>query len=213
MPYQSWNQFRRQRSSLGLPANAQEYANRPLIHSKWPNHTTFDPADVPLLGGFPAWVLNHGGVVTITLAGVPQDLLDGLRNYGAMLESIIPRQPRIIRPSAGGTVLYDRARDRLYYGASRYLPALAIHATLIARVQQLPLVQGHGGAMVNTLVGTRHAHTCAEFQALNLALFDGAQEQNLELWCFKAATMEPFPRCGNCRVTVPQKGLARIWTC
>lgn len=213
MPYHSWNQFRRQRFSLGLPSTAHDYAIRPLNHSKLQNQATFDPADVPLIGAMRGWLLNNGGVVTIASAGLPQELQQGLSNYGAMLESIIPRTPRIIRPSAGGAVLYDRATDRLYYGASRYLPALAIHATLIARVQQLPLAHGHAGVMVNTLVGARHAHTCGEFQALNAALFDGAQEQDLELWCFKAATMEPLPRCANCRVTVPESTLARIWTC
>jgi hypothetical protein len=109
-------------------------------------------------------------------------------------------------------VIYDRLRDKLYYAASRYLSALTIHAKLAARVQQLPVVQGPAG-MVNTFVGTRHAHTCAEFQALNGALSDGAQEHDLELWCFKVATMEPLPRCDNCRVTVPQNALAQIWTC
>jgi cytidine deaminase len=82
-----------------------------------------------------------------------------------------------------------------------------------ARNSRQAYVQGHAGAMVNSLVPIRHAQTCAEFQALNTALFDGAQEQDLELWCFKAATMDPFPRCGNCRVTVPDNQLARIWTC
>lgn len=213
MPYHSWNQFRKQQQSLGLPANANDYANRPLIHSKWQNHASFDPADVPLIGALPGWAQNIAGVVTVAMAGVPQELVEGLRNYGAILESLIPQKPPLFRSSAGGAVLYDRARDRLYYGVSRYLPALAIHPTMTARVQQLPLVQGQAGAMVNTLVPTRHAHTCAEFQALNTALFDGAREQDLALWCFKAATIEPFPRCGNCRVTVPDHQLSRIWTC
>src|SRR5262249_15147572 len=109
--------------------------------------------------------------------------------------------------------IYDRATDKLYYAASRYLPILQIHATLAQRVQQLPVVPGQGGILLNTLIPMRHAQTCAEFQALNQALLDGAQEHNLDLWCFRVATMEPFPQCPNCRMTVPRTALARIWTC
>jgi hypothetical protein len=106
MPYHAWNQFRRQRRSLGLPVNlplaAQAYAARQLIHGKWQNHATFDPADVPLIGALPAWLLNNGGLVTIQTAGLPAELLQGIRNYGALLESVVPLKPRLIRSSAGG---------------------------------------------------------------------------------------------------------------
>jgi hypothetical protein len=216
MPYDSLVQFGRQRASVGLPVGAavlhHEYPLRPLIHSRWNNHDTYSPADVPLIGVLPAWVQNNGGAATIQTAGLLPELRAGIRNYGALLENIIPHQPRIIRGSAGGVVLYDRTTDKLYYAASRWLPGLQLHAALLGREQQLPIVQTNTGP-VHTLVPNRHASTCAEFQALNQALLDGAKEQNLDLWCFRAVTMEPFPRCANCRVTVPQNALARIWTC
>jgi hypothetical protein len=216
MPYNSWVQFRRQRNSVGLPvAQAvllHEYQTRPLIHSRWNNHGRYSPANVPLIEALPAWAQNNGGVVTLEMNGLPPELLDGIRNYGGLLESIISHQPRIIRGTAGGAVIYNPTTDRLYYAASRGLPALQIHATLAPRIQLLPLVQGPGGILVHTLVPMRHAQTCAEFQALNQALMDGADEGDLELWCFKAATMEPVPRCPNCQITVPQNALAKIWT-
>jgi len=62
----------------------------------------------------PPWTQNNGGIVTIQRAGVLSELLAGIRYYAAILESIIPRQPRIIRPTAGGAVIYDRTTDRLY---------------------------------------------------------------------------------------------------
>lgn len=136
-----------------------------------------------------------------------------LEAVSAILESIIHQKPSVLRPSAVGAVLYDRAAGRLYYAASRFLPGLRIHPTLMARVHALPAVSTGGGAVINTLIPNRHAQTCSGFQALNQALLDGARERDLELWCFRAATMEPFPRCHNCRVTVPQNKLARIWTC
>lgn len=145
--------------------------------------------------------------------GLPSELLEGVRNFGAIFESVIRQKLAVIRPTAVGAVLYDRAAGRLYYAASRFLPGLRIHPTLIGRVERLPAVSAKGGALINTLVPNRHAQTCCEFQALNQALLDGARERDLELWCFRAATMEPFPRCHNCRVTVPRNQLARIWTC
>ena len=216
MPYNPRHQFRRHRDSVSLPVASgvlqQQYPLRPLIHSRWNNHDMYHPADVPLIGALPTWIRNIGGSVTIQSGGLLPELQAAIRYYAAMLESIIPHQQRIIRGTAGGAVIYDRATDRLYYAASRWLAGLQIHVTLAARVQQLPVVQGHGGAQLHTLVPNRHAQTCAEFQALNQALLDGAQERNLDLWSFKAATMEPFPRCANCRVTVPDNALARIWT-
>jgi hypothetical protein len=217
MPYNSWVQFRRQRVSVDLPVGwnvlSHEYPLRPLIHSQWNNHGAYNPADVPLMEVMPAWAQNNGGVITIQTAGAFPELLAGIRYYAAMLERIIPHQPPIIRGTAGGAVMYDRSTDRLYYAASRWLPGLLIHATLTARVQHLNIVQGNAGAIIYTNVPRRHAQTCAEFQTLNHALLDGAQEQNLDLWCFRVRTMEPFPRCANCRVTVPWNALARIWTC
>jgi len=217
MPYNSWVQFRKQRVSVGLPVSLavllHEYPLRPLIHSQWNKRDTYSPADVPLIGALPPWVRNNGGVVTIQTLGLAAELLDGVRYYGALLESIIPNRPSIIRGTAGGAVIHDRTTDRLYYAVSRWQPGLPIHPALAARVQQLPAVQVQGGAILHTLVPMRHAQTCAEFQALNQALLDGAQEHDLDLWCFKAATMEPFPRCPNCQVTVPQNALRRIWTC
>lgn len=211
MPYNSWVQFCRQRRSIGLPKGARRaYPARPLIHSKWGNYRTFSPALIPT--DFPTWVQNNAGVVTILVDLVPPEMLEGVRNYGALLESLIPTQPPVIRASAGGAVIYDRARDRLYYAASRWRPRLVIHEVLAARVEQLPVVQTPTGPM-HTLWPNRHAQTCAEFQALNEALIDGAQERNLELWCFRATTIEPLPRCPNCRITVPDKILSRIWTC
>jgi hypothetical protein len=216
MPYYSWPQFRRQRASLGLPVGLavlqQDYPLRPLIHSRWNNHDTYNPAKVPHIGVLPAWMQTNSGVVPIQTGGLLPELLAGIRYYAAMLESIIPHQPPIIAGTAGGAVIYDRTTDKLYYAASRYLPGLLIHATLTGREMQLPVVQTQTGP-IHTLVPHRHAQTCAEFQALNAALQDGAQEQHLDLWCFKVATMEPFPRCLNCRVTVPDGALARIWTC
>ena len=216
MPYHPWNQFRTQRASVGLPVDQvvlqQRFPSRPLIHSRWNNHDTYNPADVPLIGVLPPWTQNNGGVVTIQTGGLLPEFLDGIRYYAAMLESIIHHQPRIIRATAGGAVIYDRTTDKLYYAASRYLPGLQVHASLLGREQQLPVVQTHAGP-VHTLVPNRHAQTCAEFQALNHALRDGAQEQNLDLWCFRVRTIEPQSRCANCRVTVPAHALARIWTC
>jgi hypothetical protein len=215
MPYNSWVQFRRQRASVGLPVGlaqlSREYPIRPLIHSQWNHHDTYSPASVPFIGALPAWVQNNSGIVTIQTAGVSREVLDGIRNYGAFLESII--QPRIIKATAGGAVIHDRTTDKLYYAASRWVQGMYIHATLAARTQQLPIVQGIGGVLIHTWHPNRHAQTCAEFQALNQALLDGAQEQNLDLWCFRARTMEPFPQCQNCRVTVPPNVLARVWTC
>jgi hypothetical protein len=213
MPYNSWVQFRKQRDSVGLPVTLpvllNEYPIRPLVHSRWNNWLTYDPADVlPLI--LPAWVQNNGGVVTIQPPGLATELLAGIRNYGALLESSIPQ---FIKLSAGGAVIYDNATDRLYYAASRFLHGLQIHATLDARIQQLPAIQVPGRGLMNTRVPNRHPHTCAEFKALNQALLDGAQEDQLDLWCFRAATMEPFPRCDNCQDTVPDNALRRIWTC
>jgi hypothetical protein len=219
MPYHAWVQFRRQRNSVGLsvalPDLLREFPLRPLTHSLWNNHDTYSPADVSLIEGKPAWVQNNGGIVSIHKQGfgLAGELTEGIRNYGALLESIVHNKPRVIRGSAGGAVIHDRKTDRLYYAASRWLPGLQIHMTLTQRVQQLPIVQGQGGIPIHTLVPSRHAHTCAEFQALNQALWDGAQENDLDLWSFKATTMEPFPRCPNCRVTAPRAQLANISTC
>jgi len=216
MPYNGRLQYRRQRASVGLSVVAavlqQQYPLRPLIHTRWNNHDTYNPASVPLTGALPPWILTNAGVVGIQTAGVLPELLASIRYYGAFVEGIIPHQPPIIRGSAGAAVIYDRTTDKLYYAVSRYLPGLLIHGTLAARVQQLPAVHGQAGIQINTLVPNRHAETCAEFQALNRALLDGAHEQHLDLWCFRAATMEPLPQCPNCRVTVPQTGLARVWT-
>ncbi len=217
MPYNSWIQFRRQRVSVGLPVTfgvlAQEYPVRPMCHSLWNQHDTFSPADSPLTIPLEPWVHDSGGIITIQKSGMASELLGGVQYYGALLEALIARRPAIIRGSAGGAVLHDRSRDRLYYAASRWIPGISIHPTLTQRVQQLPMAQGPGGTVIPTLVPTRHAQTCAEFQALNWALSDGAVEQNLDVWCFRARTMEPRPRCPNCRITVPRSSLGRIWTC
>jgi hypothetical protein len=214
MPYNSWLQFRRQRRSVGLPIDfatlLQAYPSRPLTHSQWNNRDTFGPNDVP--SALPAWVQNNGGVVVIQTAGLATELLNAIEGYGAFLESIVPRKPVIIRGSAGGAIMHDRATDRLYYGASRFVSGLQKHAVLAAREMRLPLVHGKAGA-IRTKVRMRHAQTCAEFQVLNEALFDGAKENDLDLWCFHVATMEPYPRCPNCRDTVPDIALRRIWTC
>jgi hypothetical protein len=181
MPYNSWVQFRRQRFSVGLSTSLaallHEYPLRPLVHKLWKNHDTFSPAEVPAV--LPPWVQHIGGVARITTNGLPPELLEAIRYYGALLEDIIPFKPRIIRGTAGGSVIHDRRTDRLYYAVSRWRPDLPVHPTLAARVLQLPVVQTNVGP-VNTRFPNRHAQTCAEFQALNEALFDGAQENNLE---------------------------------
>ena len=196
MPYNSWVQFRRQlvfgRSASWLAQAQSGVSNiRPLIHSQWNHHDTYSPASVPFIGALPAWVQNNSGIVTIQTAGVSREVLDGIRNYGAFLDSII--QPRIIKATAGGAVIHDRTTDKLYYAASRWVQGMYIHATLAARTQQLPIVQGIGGVLIHTWHPNRHAQTCAEFQALNQALPDGAVKQNLDLWCFRARTMKTLP--------------------
>jgi hypothetical protein len=217
MPYNPWVQFRRQRASVDLPTEMlillHEYPLRPLSHSNWPNHAVFSPVDVPRIGTFPAWLRNIAGAETIPTAGVPPvppDLLDGIKNYGAILEDIIGQT---IRGSARGAVVYDPSTDRLYYGASRFVAGLPNHGDLEDRIEELPVVLRRDGEIIHTRMPNLHAHTCAEFQALNRALFDGAQERHLQVWCFRAATMEPSPRCDNFRVTVSDNRLNRIWTC
>jgi hypothetical protein len=215
MPYNPWIQFRRQRASLGLPIALpllrQQYSLRPLTHSNWNSYNSYSPAFVPLIVPLPAWMQNNGGVVTIQTAAVPAELLAGVRYYSAMLEGLLPHQPPLFRASAGGAVVHDGTTDRLYYAVSRFLPDLQIHPVLMARLNLLPLVQT-AAEPINTRIPNRHAHTCAEFQALNLALADGAHEQDLNVWCFRVTTAEPFWRCPNCRTTVPEESIGRIWT-
>ncbi len=218
MPFDSWVQYFRQRTSCGLPAPPgapfQVYQARPFIHSQWNSLEAFSPAKVVLIGPLPDWVQNIGGAVTIRTEAFLHEPKEALRYFAALLESLRSQNPPLFRwATAGAAMIYDRARDRLYYGISRWVMALAIHPTLVQRVNGLPLVLAPDGAQMNTRVLYRHPHTCAEFKALNWALTDGAREQDLDLWCFKIRTMEPFPRCDNCKETVPQASLARIWTC
>lgn len=42
---------------------------------------------------------------------------------------------------------------------------------------------------------------CAEFNACNNALLNGAKLEDLTVHTVKVKTGEPFPRCNNCRVT------------
>jgi hypothetical protein len=213
MPYNPWVQFRKQRISVGLqaalPVLHREYPVRRLSHSQWHKHDAFNPADVVLFGFFPAWVHKVGGIYRIETLGAPAELLDGIRNYGGILEAMIGQ---VIRGTAGGAVIYDDTTDRLYYSASRWIPGLPVHRALLAKEGRLPIVQTPAGAL-NTLVPNRSPRVCAEFQALNQALLDGAREANLHLWSFRARSMEPFPQCPNCQVTVDRHALAKVWTC
>ena len=218
MPYDSWLEFRRQRQSIGLPRVSRSvlshlYSSRHLQHAAWSNFDTFNPFEAARIVFPPSWLLNQAGATTLQTQALPMDLREGIKNYGAVLENEIGHPASAIRKAACGSVIFDRVSLRLYYSVSRWLPNLQVHATISSRVQQLPIQMAHGGGSVRTMHPFRHAGTCSEFQALNEALLDGAAEGNLELWCFRARSMEPMPRCQNCRVTVPSHALARIWTC
>jgi hypothetical protein len=216
MPFFSWQQFFRQRTAIGLPVPPGQqgplYAARPLIHSQWNNIEAVTPPAARRIGALPDWLQNLGGAVTIRTEALLNEPKEAIRYFSALLESVKGQQ-LFLWASAGAAVIYDRARDRIYYGISRSSPGLAIHPTLAHRVQLLPRVLAPDGTQMNTRIPFRHPQTCAEFKALNWALTDGAREDDLDLWCFKMKTMEPYPRCDNCRDTVPQGALARIWTC
>ncbi|MCC5618653.1 hypothetical protein LC605_26900 [Nostoc sp. CHAB 5836] len=43
---------------------------------------------------------------------------------------------------------------------------------------------------------------CAEFKAVNNALLNGANIEDLEVHTIRTWTGEAFPRCANCRITI-----------
>ena len=134
MPFSSWEQFFRQRTYIGLPVppgqHGQAYQARPFIHSQWNNIETFAPADVGLIGPLPGWVQNVGGAVTIRAEAFLHEPKEAIRYFAALLESVSGQKQLFRWATAAAAVIYDRARDRLYYGISRGVLGLAIHATL-----------------------------------------------------------------------------------
>ena len=208
MPYHRWLQFLRQQSSLRV----QQYHTRAANHSRWPDFSTYLTGDAALLLTVEAWMQNTAGGIEIQLNGAAPELLEATRSYGAMLEGSLTHVPPPIRRTAVGAVIYDVARDRLYYGVSGFNASIArmnVHAMLTAREQGLPMILPNGG---RTAVWQRSPRTCSEYKALNRALFDGAHESDLHVWTFRAGDMRPIPQCANCRVTVPRSRLGRIWT-
>jgi hypothetical protein len=217
MPYNSFVEFQKQLASLAQPvpngpALHQQFVLRPLQHVYWNDFDTYTLAGAALLPAIPQWIVqNNAGLHSIQTAGLPQELLDGLQNYGAMAESVRTQPNPPFRGSAGAAVLFDTITDRLYYATSIWRPGLVVHASLTTREHTLPVINSNNGPL-HTHIPTRSVTACAEFQALNEALLDGAQEANLHIWCFRVREMRPFPRCQNCQVTVPSNALGKIWT-
>jgi hypothetical protein len=148
----------------------------------------------------------------IQVSGIAPELLEAIRSYGAMLEGNLTHVPPPIRPTAVGAVIYDAGRDKLYYGVSGFnstIFRMKVDARLTAHEQTLPLALPNGG---RTAVWQRSPRTCSEYKALNGALLDGANEQDLQVWAFRARDMRPIPRCPNCRVTIPDNLIGRVWT-
>jgi hypothetical protein len=208
MAYHRWLQFLRQQSSLRV----QQYHTRATRHSRWPDFDTFLPGDAALLLALEAWMQNTAAGLRIQVNGIAPELLEAIRGYGAMLEGNLSHVLPPIRPTAVGTVTYDAARDKLYYGVSGFNATIAqmnVDARLTLREQTLHLALPNGG---RTAVWQRSPRTCSEYKALNRALLDGANEQDLHVWAFRSRDMRPIPRCPNCRVTVTGNLIGQVWT-
>jgi hypothetical protein len=214
LPYDPVLQFERQQQSLC----EQWYPKRQVQHSRYAHRQIFQGLDAANLiqGAATPWIQAAAGVTQINTAGIHPELEEAIQRFGGILEGIIFYRRRFIDQSAVATVLYDNHTDRLYYGISGYYPGLLqlpVHATLTARIAQLPMIQGPNHVQVHSAVrGGRAPDVCSEFKALNMALQDGAQEVNLSCWAFRILQMTPMPQCANCRVTVDRATLGRVWT-
>jgi hypothetical protein len=214
VPYQDWPEFSRQQMSLW----GQWHAKAQPQHSLYAAHLRFlqqDAANIFQPANLP-WIQVIGGVTQINAAGIDPELEEGVQRFGALLEGFLLYRPQVLTKSAVATVVYDNNRDRLYYGVSGYyaqLLTMQIHQTLQGRIGQLPVQPMGNDVQVNSAVpGGRLPQVCSEFKALNRALNDGAQEDDLSCWSFRVREMTPMPQCPNCRVTVDRNVLARVWT-
>jgi hypothetical protein len=215
MAYHSWIEFRKQwkavRVAGGLPALRLAYQNWTPPPTHWNAFTDFDPIYNAKVTHLTGWQPGAANVIQIPIQppAMRPDLLEAIEHFGAVLQNAKNVAQPKLQGSARGAVIYDVARDKLYYAVSRSSVNLNIHPTLIGRQQQILAVPGQNNG---SLTGWA-SHACAEFRALNLALFDGAHEGDLEVWTFRAKNMEPTPRCRNCEYTVPWGALCRICTC
>jgi hypothetical protein len=182
MPYNPWTQFRRQRWSVGLSgatsvSGGLVYANRPQPPPiRWQNYDRFSLSHSAAVSAVTGWQQDAQGYVFIPLAGVPDELLEAVENYGAFLQSVQRPPNPLIAPSAVGTVMYDVHRDELVYGASGTQYPRGFHAILAPRLAQFAQYQG----------GSLHPqglppYNCAEVHALNWACELGCQETDLHV--------------------------------
>ena len=114
------------------------------------------------------------GVGTARLAA--EDYATKLR--GTLSKSKIPR---------AASAAVDTATGDVYYGTSGTIAA-AIHPDLTARIPSQSLEHWR-------------VENCAEFNAVNNALYGGAKIEAIELHTVITKTGLPFPRCQNCQIT------------
>jgi hypothetical protein len=214
MQYHVWIEFRKQRAagvSGTLAALLQDYQNWPQRPTHWNSFRDFDKIDNGKVIQLTDWQPNVGGIIQIPIQppAMRQELLEAIEHFGAVLQSARNIAVPPLQGSARGSVIYDVARNRLYYAVSRYVANMNVHQTLVNRQQQILGIPGQ----INGSLSEWPTFVCAEFRALNKALLDGAREDDLEVWTFRARDMQPTLRCPNCCVTLPWNVLGRIWTC
>lgn len=85
------------------------------------------------------------------------------------------------------SVAVNRKTGKSYYGYSRTRPQ-TIHPTI---QKQMPK---------KSKVGNRPPNNCAEFDAVNKAMLDGAGSMNnVDVYTVKTSTGEAMTRCDNCK--------------
>jgi hypothetical protein len=120
VPYHSWLQFLRQKSSL-LP---QEYSSRAPRHSRQSDFRNYLPQDSATLLNLPAWTQQTAAGLEIGVTGMAPEFIDAIESYGALLEETLSHVPQPIRPTAIAAVVNDTRRDRLYYGISGFIATM-----------------------------------------------------------------------------------------
>jgi hypothetical protein len=113
----------------------------------------------------------------------------GSASTAAQLWSVhlrLTRSPRKMPTAAAAAV--DTRSNKVYYGRSgKPLPQ-----------QTAPLLESR---KPKESLEPWRVENCAEFKAVNQALLDGAQIQNLEVHTVRNSNGLAFPRCRNCQIT------------
>jgi len=132
----------------------------------------------------------EGGEVAIETQAFRDALAPGSRaqqmaeNYASSLRSSLPRS----RLPTATSAAVDRATGDVYYGTSGTSPG-----------EVAPLLQGR---IPDPSLEDWAPSNCAEFNACNNALLNGASIEDLDVYTVRTFSGKAFPACRNCQVTI-----------